>query len=103
MPARTTDRDLIKAMMEGGTAKIYHCNDSDKCLKVVADATVTITSSKALKSQISALLSSIQNKAVADEKLTDQEKGFISSTTIPVFKYRSTRRCSVCLTHLFTS
>ncbi|MBK4911307.1 conjugal transfer protein TraH, partial [Klebsiella pneumoniae] len=68
-------------------AKIYHCNDSDKCLKVVADATVTITSSKALKSQISALLSSIQNKAVADEKLTDQEKGFISSTTIPVFKY----------------
>lgn len=74
-------------MMEGGTAKIYHCNDSDKCLKVVADATVTITSSKALKSQISALLSSIQNKAVADEKLTDQEKGFISSTTIPVFKY----------------
>jgi conjugative transfer pilus assembly protein TraH len=46
---RTTDQDLIKAMMEGGTAKIYHCNDSDKCLKVVADATVTITSSKALK------------------------------------------------------
>ncbi|MFK8905383.1 conjugal transfer protein TraH, partial [Klebsiella pneumoniae] len=78
LPARTTDQDLIRAMMEGGTAKIYHCNDSDKCLKVVADATVTITSSKALKSQISALLSSIQNKAVADEKLTDQEKGFIS-------------------------
>jgi conjugative transfer pilus assembly protein TraH len=39
LPARTTDQDLIKAMMEGGTAKIYHCNDSDKCLKVVADAT----------------------------------------------------------------
>ncbi len=53
LPARTTDQDLIKAMMEGGTAKIYHCNDSDKCLKVVADATVTITSSKALKNQIS--------------------------------------------------
>lgn len=87
LPARTTDQDLIKAMMEGGTAKIYHCNDSDKCLKVVADATVTITSSKALKNQIRALLSSIQNKAVADEKLTEQEKGFISSTTIPVFKY----------------
>ena len=87
LPARTTDQDLIKAMMEGGTAKIYHCNDSDKCLKVVADATVTITANKALKNQIRALLSSIQNKAVADEKLTEQEKGFISSTTIPVFKY----------------
>jgi conjugative transfer pilus assembly protein TraH len=53
----------------------------------VADATVTIASDKALKNQISKLLNSIQNKAVADEKLTEQEKGFISSTTIPVFKY----------------
>jgi len=88
LPARTTDQDLIKAMMEGGSAKIYHCNDSDKCLKVVADATVTIASDKALKNQISKLLNSIQNKAVADEKLTEQEKGFISSTnTIPVYKY----------------
>ncbi len=87
LPARTTDQDLIKAMMEGGSAKIYHCNDSDKCLKVVADATFTIASDKALKNQISKLLNSIQNKAVADEKLTEQEKGFISSTTIPVFKY----------------
>ncbi len=85
-------------MMEGGTAKIYHCNDSDKCLKVVA-ATVTITSNKALKARFP-LLSSIQNKAVADEKLTDQEKGFISSTTIPVFKYG---RSADALTHLFTS
>ncbi|MDX7421659.1 conjugal transfer protein TraH, partial [Klebsiella pneumoniae] len=69
-----------------GTDIIYHCYDSDKCLKFVADATVTITSNKALNSQISALLSSIQNKAVDDQKLTDQEKGLISSTTIPVFK-----------------
>ena len=73
--------------MEGGTAKIYHCNDSEKCLKVVADATVTIAADKALKSQISTLLSSIQSKAVMDQALTEQEKGFISSTTIPVFKY----------------
>jgi len=87
LPARTTDQDLIKAMMEGGTAKIYHCNDSEKCLKVVADATVTIAANKALKNQISALLSSVQNKAVADQPLTEMEKGFISSTTIPVFKY----------------
>ncbi len=73
--------------MEGGTAKIYHCNDSDKCLKVVADAKVTITRDNALKSQITKLLTSIQNKAVSDTPLDAQEQGFISSTTIPVFKY----------------
>ncbi|GDM82675.1 conjugal transfer protein TraB [Escherichia coli] len=41
----------------------------------------------ALKSQITKLLASIQNKAVSDTPLDDKEKGFISSTTIPVFKY----------------
>lgn len=87
LPARTTDRDILRAIMEGGTAKIYHCNDSDKCLKVVADANVTIARDKALKSQITKLLTSIQNKAVSDTPLDDREKGFISSTTVPVFKY----------------
>lgn len=81
LSARTTDRSIIRAMMEGGTAKIYHCNDSDKCLKVVADTPVTISRDNALKSQITKLLASIQNKAVSDTPLDDKEKGFISSTT----------------------
>ncbi|MDW4788931.1 conjugal transfer protein TraH, partial [Escherichia coli] len=42
---------------------------------------------KALKSQITKLLTSIQNKAVSDTPLDAREQGFISSTTIPVFKY----------------
>lgn len=87
LPARTTDRDLVKAMMEGGTAQIYHCNDADKCLKVVPNTNVTISRDRAFKAQIRNLLTSIQNKAVTDTALTPQEKGFISSTTIPVFKY----------------
>ncbi|HCL7185722.1 TPA: conjugal transfer protein TraH, partial [Escherichia coli] len=55
--------------------------------KVVADTPVTISRDNALKSQITKLLASIQNKAVSDTPLDDKEKGFISSTTIPVFKY----------------
>lgn len=87
LPARTTDRDLVKAMMDGGTAQIYHCNDADKCLKVVSNTNVTISKDMALKAQISSLLTSIQNKAITDTAMTEQEKGFISSTSIPVFKY----------------
>jgi conjugative transfer pilus assembly protein TraH len=87
LPARTTDRDLVKAMMDGGTVQIYHCNDADKCLKVISNTNVTISKDKALKAQISSLLTSIQNKAITDTAMTEQEKGFISSTSIPVFKY----------------
>ncbi len=48
---------------------------------------MTIARDKALKSQITKLLTSIQNKAVSDTPLDAREQGFISSTTIPVFKY----------------
>ncbi len=48
---------------------------------------MTIARDKALKSQITKLLTSIQNKAVSDTPLDAPGTGFISSTTIPVFKY----------------
>ncbi|EHU16645.1 periplasmic domain protein [Escherichia coli DEC1C] len=94
LSARTSDRSIIRAMMEGGTAKIYHCNDSDKCLKVVADTPVTISRDNALKSQITKLLASIQNKVVSDTPLDDKEKGFIPVPPSPSSNIWLTRRCS---------
>ncbi|MDA4631460.1 conjugal transfer protein TraH, partial [Escherichia coli] len=70
-----------------GTAKVYHSNDSDNCLKVVDDANVTISRDKDLKSQISKLLTSNKNKAVTDTPMDVREIVFIYSTPVPVFKY----------------
>ncbi len=87
LSARTTDRSIIRAMMEGGTAKIYHCNDSDKCLKVVADTPVTISRDNALKLLRLLNFWPAFRTRLSVTRLDDKEKGFISSTTIPVFKY----------------
>ena len=87
LPPRTTDQSIIKALMEGGAARVYHCNDSDKCLKVVADSTTTISPDNALKGQIKKMLFSIESKARSDERLTDAEKGLISSTHVPLLTY----------------
>lgn len=54
-------------------------------LSSVADAVWTGNHLKMVR--FTKLLASIQNKAVSDTPLDDKEKGFISSTTIPVFKY----------------
>ncbi|AOM73245.1 conjugal transfer protein TraH [Escherichia coli] len=54
--------------------------------KVVADTPVTISRDNALKSQITKLLASIQNKA-AVTRLWMTRKKLYSSTTIPFFKY----------------
>ncbi|WP_269936348.1 conjugal transfer pilus assembly protein TraH [Serratia liquefaciens] len=84
---KTTDQSILHALMDGGTARIYHCNDSDKCLKVVADSPVTISPERALKGQILAMLISIKSKARDDAPLTEKEKGLISSTHVPLLTY----------------
>jgi len=84
---KTTDQSILHALMDGGTARIYHCNDSDKCLKVVADSPVTISPERALKGQILEMLISIKSKARDDAPLTEKEKGLISSTHVPLLTY----------------
>lgn len=82
----TTNEDIIKAMMNGGSAKIYACDTTDVCLNPTL-STVSITADQSMNGQVRKMLTSIQNKAIADVALTEQEKGFIASTSVPVLKY----------------
>ncbi|MFP1592865.1 hypothetical protein ACLB1M_34655 [Escherichia coli] len=81
-------------MMEGGTAKIYHCNDSDKCLKVVADTPVTISRDNALKSQITKLLAFRTRRSVTRLWMT-RKKALFPVPPSPSSNTWLTRRCSV--------
>lgn len=84
--ALTTNEDIIKSMMNGGTAKIYACDTTTLCLAPTIKP-VTISEANSMNGQVKKLLISIQNKAISDTPLTEQEKGFISSTSVPVLKY----------------
>ncbi|WP_438404581.1 conjugal transfer pilus assembly protein TraH [Aeromonas hydrophila] len=84
--ALTTNEDIIKAMMNGGTANIYACDTTTLCLAPTIKP-VTISEANSMNGQVKKLLTSIQNKAISDTPLTEQEKGFISSTSVPVLKY----------------
>ncbi|HDT5888988.1 conjugal transfer pilus assembly protein TraH [Aeromonas dhakensis] len=84
--ALTTNEDIIKAMMNGGTANIYACDTTTLCL-APSIKPVTISEANSMNGQVKKLLTSIQNKAISDTPLTEQEKGFISSTSVPVLKY----------------
>ncbi|EPC4028288.1 conjugal transfer pilus assembly protein TraH [Aeromonas salmonicida] len=84
--ALTTNEDIIKAMMNGGTANIYACDTTTLCLNPTIKP-VTISAASSMNGQVKKLLTSIQNKAISDTPLTEQEKGFISSTSVPVLKY----------------
>ncbi|MEQ9883209.1 conjugal transfer pilus assembly protein TraH [Pectobacterium brasiliense] len=80
------NRDLVKILMRGGSAKIYGCDENNLCLGPgVVD--VSIAESNALVTLVKNLMLSIQSKLTDDTPLTAQEKGFINTTSVPVLKY----------------
>jgi len=85
------NRDVITVLMNGGTARIYGCDTMDLCLGPTV-ATVNISSDAALVSQVRRLMLSIDGKLSSDSPLTDQEKGFINTTSVPVLKYLTNSR-----------
>ena len=87
-PSLIKNKDILKALMDGGRAVVYNCDNTakDKCLSL-STTSISIDPSAALTSRVNTLLMDIESKYVADEALTDEEKGFLNSTSIPVLKF----------------
>lgn len=89
LPPMVTDRSILKALMQGGSASIYVCAsaDSDKCLSPTV-GNVTISNNNGLVRQVISMIDSIDSK-VKDGSvgLTDKEKGFINTTGVPVLQF----------------
>lgn len=85
LPPMGARDDIIHALLHGGSASIYVCNDSS-CLNTTV-AKVSISADNALSNRVSKLLTSISSKAQDDLPLSEEEKGFITSTSIPVLHY----------------
>lgn len=86
LASMASDRALLSAMMSGGTAKAYVCDNANKCLVPTLN-NVTISESKSLTRLVQDTLTSIENKAITDEPLTEKEKQFINSTSVPILSW----------------
>ncbi|WP_058914205.1 conjugal transfer pilus assembly protein TraH [Entomohabitans teleogrylli] len=80
------NHDLVKALMSGGSVTIQRCTATGDCLSV-REGAVTIAESNALRRKVEDSIISIQSKLTSDTALSDAEKGFIQSTSIPVLRY----------------
>lgn len=80
------NRDLVKVLMRGGTAKVYGCDEESLCLAPVV-ANITISESNGLVTLVKNLMLSMQLKLTDDTALTEQEKGFVNTMSVPVLKY----------------
>lgn len=82
----TNDKAVLNAMMNGGTANVYVCDNSSKCTAPTINK-LTISESSSLISMTRKTLEEIQDKAITDTALTDAEKKFINSTSIPILTW----------------
>ncbi|AXU98131.1 conjugal transfer protein TraH (plasmid) [Erwinia persicina] len=80
------NRDILTILMRGGTAKMYGCDEADLCLGPTV-ANLTISSNNALVTQVRNIMVSMNAKLTSDTGLTDKEKGFLNTTSVPVLKY----------------
>jgi conjugative transfer pilus assembly protein TraH len=88
LPSKSGDSTLLSALIKGFIpVEIYKCDDpaEDRCL-VPTFQTINLTEAQSLHGKVQTLLRSISDKVREDKALSDQEKGFVNSTMIPVLK-----------------
>lgn len=81
------DDQLLKALLHGGSAKIYACDTTsgDGCLNPNIQ-TITISQSAGLQTQVANLLNDMTDKILSDTALTQEEIGLLQATRLPVYK-----------------
>jgi conjugative transfer pilus assembly protein TraH len=86
LPPLVEDRNVIKALLYGGEAKIYVCDETKKCL-APHKALIHVTQTQSLVTKVTQMLDQISLHIREDSPLTDQEKGFVNATALPIEKY----------------
>lgn len=86
VPSMGTNNELISALLNGGTAQMYVCNETSSCLQPRVSQ-LTIQESKSLVKQTTTLLESIFDKVKRDEVLSNNERALIEGTRIKLLRY----------------
>lgn len=77
---------MFNTLLNGGTEKIYHCNDNDTCLQP-AVAELTLSENEGMTAKVRDMLNDIFQKSTTDAALTGDEKALISSTRVQLLRY----------------
>jgi conjugative transfer pilus assembly protein TraH len=85
LPSLASNQSLIKALLYGGQATIYQCDEPTQCLSPKTQ-TITISPDGALQQQVASMLQDMVSKIESDQPISQAEIGLLQSTSIPVYK-----------------
>lgn len=83
-PAKAENIEFLQRLVEGGTILKYICQDSDNCLTIL-EREDNLESGWCARIRHS--LQSMQQKAIKDIPLDDEEKGLLATTRLPLYKF----------------
>lgn len=78
-------KDLLNALLNGGEASVYVCDEKVRCLRPKS-LKKKIPHSHAFKVKVKKILKSMINKIHEDKELTGAEKGLLNATKLPIYK-----------------
>jgi conjugative transfer pilus assembly protein TraH len=84
LPSHVDRDDVLNGLMNGGQTPVYVC-DSDECL-APSMKQVVIAQNSALLRKTQLILETLVHKIYEDEPLSSEEKDFLNSTRLPVYK-----------------
>jgi conjugative transfer pilus assembly protein TraH len=87
LKSRAIDQSFIQALLKGGNIQLYHCGSDERCLDPTLSTSETLSSTtESLIGRVQKTLDSIVEKIYNDGALSESEQGFLSGTTLPVYK-----------------
>ena len=85
LPGHADRDDVLNGLLNGGDTPIYACDEEGKCLNPRLEQ-VILPDSSALFKRTDMVLESLIDKIYTDVMPTQEEKDFLNSTKLPVYK-----------------
>ncbi len=85
LPGHADRDDVINGLLNGGPTSIYVCDERSKCLRPSLKK-INLSANSALLKRTNMILESLIEKIYSDGAPTEQEKDFLNSTRLPIYK-----------------
>jgi conjugative transfer pilus assembly protein TraH len=85
LPGHADRDDVLNGLLNGGNTPIYTCDEEGKCLRPSLEQ-VVLSDTSALFKRTDKVLESLIDKIYNDDMPTQEEKDFLNSTKLPVYK-----------------
>lgn len=85
LPSQMTNESFLKVILEGGSCKIYKCDNEKQCL-TVTESILNIAAESSVMGRVKTALIGMQDKILMDEELSREELNILALSSLPLYK-----------------